>query len=197
MTLPHEGYTVILDLDDTVANMRYPLQRIMNEHTGLDLHWQNWKSLTAEDVYGVSSEEFFDIAIRESLVTRMLPHDDSEDFLWRLRDAGVTINFLTARSWLPDAQEVTEEWLKYHELQFDNVIVCNVEDNKYDYIQGMEKVLFVVDDSVRHCNGYNAMTVNRPEFVFGYTLPWNKNKMDEGVIQIGSLDDIGYHIKGL
>ena len=60
----------------------------------------------------------------------------------------------------------------------------------------MDNVLFYVDDSKSHCNKTNALTENRPEFVFAYSQKWNEGT-DEGVIRINNLLEVGKHIEGL
>ena len=114
-----------------------------------------------------------------------------------LVERGIVVKFLTARSWHPRAEAMTADWLRRHKICFDEIIVCSIEDDKADYIRHMDNVLFTVDDSVRHCNNYSAMPDNRPEFVFAYEMPWNRNVVDQNVIPIKDLFEIQNHIEGL
>lgn len=194
----YSGFTAVIDLDDTLLDMRTTLMGVLNEHTGLDLHWKNWQSLTAEEVYGVSQKDFFKVTTEKKVIERMQPHPEAQRFLFNLKFRGLKVVLLTARSWHPNGAAVTKKFLRDQQLPYDELIVCDVESHKYEYItEQMGPVLFTVDDSVRHSNGFNAMEERRPHYVFGYSHPWNAGTWNEGVIEIGSLDDIGSHIQGL
>ncbi len=192
-----QGYNAILDLDDCIASMREPLHKILNEESGMDLHWSQWSTVLADSLYGVSGPRFFELALSHRLIERMEPHPEARGFMQRLKDAGIHTTILTARGWHPRGQTVTEGWFRYWEIPFDKVTICQVTDSKVDYIQDMKKLLFTVDDSPKHCNMYARSGV--PQHVFAYEMPWTTGKLNEneGIITVNALDEIGNHIEGL
>ena len=192
----YSGRRAIVDLDDTLGGLRYVLMDVMKEKTGLYVHWSEWNILSMEAIYGMTNEQFLDIAYHEKLLEKSRPHPEASSFMKRLSDAGLEIIILTARSWHPRAKRMTENWLELYDIPYDEVIVTSLEDDKSDYIRHMDNVLLTIDDSTRHCNGY-ARLQNRPEFVFAYSMPWNEDDLDESVIRVCSLENIYNHIEGL
>lgn len=191
----YEGYRAAIDLDDCMASMREPLHHMLNEESGLQLHWSDWEKLHVESLYGVTSDRFFELALQERLIERMEPHAEAVEFMTRLADAGIHATVLTARGWHPRGLTVTEGWLRNWGIPFTEVVVCGVQDVKADYIQDMDKLLFTVDDSSRHCNQYSS-GANKPEYVFAYEMPWTLD-LDGNVIKIQNLMEIMQHIEGL
>lgn len=192
------GRTVVLDLDDTLASMREPLHKILNEEAGMDLHWSNWNTVCADSLYNVTPERFFELALAHRLIERLVPHTEAKPFMDRLAATGAKINILSARGWHPRGKTITEGWLRHWEIPYDEIFICGVEDVKADYIKDMGSILFAVDDSPRHCNQY-AQSENAPDYVFAYEMPWTERKLhpESGSILIKSLDEIGNYIEGL
>lgn len=191
------GKHAVIDLDDTLSGLRYPLMDTMNRLSGKNIHWENWGFLDIEQLYGISNDEFLDIAGEHFLLERSHPHPETRDFMFKLHEAGVETTILTARGWHPRAKEMTRDWFNLYDIPHTQIVVCDLECKKADYIRHMDNVLFTVDDSTRHCNGYHTMEVNRPEYVFVYDMPWNTANLEPGVIRIKNLHDISNHIEGL
>lgn len=191
----YSGYNVVLDLDDCMASMREPLHHILNRMSGKNLHWTEWHQLHVESLYGITSDQFFNLAVESELLEIMKPHPEAAAFTHRLRAAGIKSTILTARGWHPLGESLTKHWLASYGFVYDTLEVCNVTCVKADYIRDMDKLLFTVDDSSRHCNQY-ITSDNKPEYVFAYMMPWTLG-LNEGVIPINSLDEIGNHIEGL
>jgi hypothetical protein len=168
----------------------------LNIVTGKELHWSEWTTNHVEPLYGITNDEFLDIAAQFKFMERSLPHPEAVEFMHRLDEAGLEIVILTARAWHPRAHAITSGWLNMHGLIHHRVEVCGIFDNKADYIRHMDNVLMTIDDSQTHCNRFNAMATNRPEHVFAYGMPWNVN-VDPGVIRINSMQDVHNYIEGL
>lgn len=163
----------IVDIDDTLADMRSMICSVLNEHCDKELHWSNWNSFRVEELYGISYHDFFDLLKRNSVIENIRPHAESVEFMRNLKHAGYHITLLTARAWHPKSKEVTTRWLGEHGIVYDNLVVCNVEDDKSELVSLLYKgAAFTVDDSVTHCRSY----VKNPDIkdVFVYDMPWNK-----------------------
>lgn len=185
---------VIIDIDDTLSNLREEVMVEFNAMTGKNRHWSDWEVLKVEQLYGV--DDFLGPAYKSKLLERSRPHAETLEFMTRLALTGVEINILTAREWHPRAYDITTSWLHLYGIPYDHVMVCGLSDCKAAYIQKMKDVLFTIDDSKSHCNNYAAMSKNRPEFVFAYAMPWNTG-VNDGVIRIDNLNDVFTHIEGL
>lgn len=193
----HSGKVAIIDLDDTLGGLRHVLTDYLNEMTGKRQHWTGWTKLDVESIYGITNDSFLEIAGEKKLLEKSRPHPEAASFMTRLMAAGLHVTVLTARSWHPRASAMTKNWLDLYEIPFHDIVVCSIEDDKADYIRHMDNVLFTVDDSVRHCNTYAAMTENRPDYVFAYDMPWNRKVVDETVIPITNLHQVEKYIEGL
>lgn len=191
------GKHAVIDLDDTLSGLRYPLMDTMNRLKNKNIHWEKWGVLDIEQLYGITNDEFLLIAGENFLLERSQPHPEAREFMYKLHNAGLETTILTARGWHPRAKEMTQNWLNLYDIPHTQIVVCNLECTKADYIRHMDNVLFTIDDSPRHCNGYSTMELNRPEYVFVYDMPWNITNLESDVIRIKNLEEISNHIEGL
>lgn len=163
----------ILDIDDTLADMRSIICEDLNKIYKTDVHWTSWNTFRVEEIYGISFEDFFKFLIENKVIERMQPHPESIGFVKRLLDGGYKISALTARQWHPKAKAVTSQWLSKHNIHVDELIICDVLDNKADIVsQNFSDVDFVVDDSLTHCKNYTKC--DNISNVFIYDMPWNR-----------------------
>lgn len=189
-------HKAVVDLDDTLGGLRYVLMDTMNSIMGTDIHWADWNVLRMEDIYGITNDEFLTIAEKHMILERSRPHREAREFMQRLRAEGIETTILTARSWHPRADSMTEHWLALYDIPYTELAVCDLEYDKSNYIRHMDNVLFTVDDSARHCLRYADAQPNRPKHVFAYDMPWNRNLPDD-IIRVGNLNRIFDYIEGL
>lgn len=182
----------IVDVDDTLGNMRELLSEALNKHSGKDLNWQEWHGYSLEDVYNITNEQFFDILKSEKIIERMRSHDESLQFTNTLKKLGYKVVLLTARAWHPDSKNVTTNWATNSKIEFDDLVICNVTDCKSEIINhtygGAD---ITVDDSASHCRAYVKNENVRKVFV--YDMPWNKCQIldsNEKSIRINNLSQI-------
>lgn len=193
----YSGKTAIIDLDDTLGGLRFVLEDHMNEMMGQTKKWGDWSRLDIEEIYGITNDHFLEVAGQHKLLEKSRPHPEASAGMQMLRQSGLNLTVLTARSWHPRAELMTSNWLNLYDIPFDEIVVCSIEDDKADYIRHMDNVLLTIDDSIRHCNSYAQMECNRPEFVFAYDMPWNREALHESVIPVKSLFELQQHIEGL
>lgn len=183
--------TAILDMDDTLADMRSIVCRELNVRYDKDLHWTRWNDFRVENLYGISFDDFFSYLIENKVLERMNPHAETATFVKNLLDSDYKVTILTARKWHPNARSVTEKWLKKHSLKVHDLVICDVLDDKSKIVNdAYNKVDFVVDDSLSHCKSYvNCDNINK---VFVYDMPWNRcqNLDATRAIRIKDLNDI-------
>lgn len=163
----------ILDVDDTVADMRSTLNETLNKIHGKNLHWSEWNTFNLETVYGIDSEQFLETLRKENVIERMVAHPESAAFANELKKKGYKIHMLTARKWHPRGMEVTRKWLVDNNIKFDDITVCDITDCKSSILsQAYDKIHLTVDDSLTHCRKY--VENEAIENVFIYDMPWNK-----------------------
>lgn len=181
----------ILDIDDTIGDMRSLLCQTLNNHTGKDIHWSQWDRFRVEELYDVTYDEFFKLLQRDSIVENMHPHPESASFSQDLKAADYRVALLTARNWHPESREVTERWLASHGIAYDDLLICDVETKKADMIKDVYgSVHFTVDDSVAQNVGY--IKSRHVENVFVYDMPWNRiNAISKSrAIRVSNLNNI-------
>lgn len=163
----------ILDIDDTLADMRSIICKELNKIYSKDLHWTEWNTFRVEELYGISFEDFFKFLIERNVIERMNPHPESAEFVRTLLDDGYKISALTARKWHPNAKSITSNWLDRHNIHVDELVICDVLEDKAEIVSAnYDKIDFVVDDSLSHCKNY--IKCNNISKVFIYDMPWNR-----------------------
>lgn len=186
----------IVDVDDTLANMRASMCEALNKHCNTSIHWSKWNTFNVEHMYGINYDEFFHVLKKYKVIERLQPHEESSEFTAKLRDRGYKVTLLTARKWHDYGEAVTRRWAKDNEIYYDDVVVCSVEDCKSEIISEMfSAVNFTVDDSATHCKKFvrNSKIKN----VFVYDMPWNKCQILDGsrATRISNLNQIIENIK--
>lgn len=184
----------VIDIDDTLADMRSVLQNELQLHTGKNIHWEQWTDHSAEHLYGIDKHQFFDILRDSKILERMTPHAESINFIQSIKRTH-KVAFLTARAWHSRGLKVTKQWLKQHSFVYDELILCNVTDSKSKIInEHFGNVDFTVDDSIKHCSEYSINpNINH---VFVYDMPWNKTLTAKNINRINNLNQIVDKIYG-
>lgn len=165
--------TVVIDIDDTLGDMRNPMSDMLNRYSNKNLHWNSWNEFRTEHLYGIGYDEFLVLLRDNNIIENMKPHDESVQFMHTLADMDYRTVLLSARNWHDNAADITKDWLELHNIPYDELIICNIGDNKSDIISNIcNDIKFVVDDSIAHCMEY-AENKNI-EKVFVYDMPWNR-----------------------
>lgn len=165
----------IIDIDDTLADLRNPMCNSLNIICEEKYHWTQWTgSSSVETLYGISTTELLGAIEDDLLLENLEPHAEVAHFMRLLHELDYYVVFLTARAWHPSGEAITEKWLKKNNIEYDRLIVCPLEANKAEIVKAnFECVDFAVDDSVRHCVSYSNEPIIKNVYV--YDLPWNRN----------------------
>lgn len=179
----------IIDIDDTVADLRTIMCKELNTMCDMDVHWSQWKNVGLEDIYDITSKQLLTLLEEKQVIEQLIPHTECKAFIDALHELDYDVTFLTARKWHSNGRDVTTHWLLRHDLEYDNLILCDVTDDKSQILKDTYgKVAFTVDDSATHCASYaNNMDIER---VFVYDMPWNKRLYQPRIERITHLTDI-------
>lgn len=115
-----------IDLDGTVANYLHGAVPLLKEHYGLVPNLAK-PSYTIEEVFGLTKETrppgMRQLLYEELHLFRTLPklEDDIEMLTVKLKQDGVKVYFVTARSGSHVIREDTWYWLEHNGFQFDDV----------------------------------------------------------------------------
>lgn len=183
----------LIDIDDTLGDLKNPMMYALNKHTGKNFHWSDWKEFDIPKIYDITCEQFFEYCQRENVLSNIKPHDEAHAFLKNLRKLNTYIVLITARGWHPNGEAITCDWINEHELDIDELIIIPEHGNKADVIKKFNNIMFSVDDRIRNCRDYmNSELVDK---VFIYTAPWNSHMNNWN--HVGGGFDYHYRIRNL
>lgn len=183
----------IIDIDDTMADLRTPMCNSLNIVCEEKYHWEQWTGdNTVENLYGITTNKLLSTIEDDGLLEHLQPHPEVAEFMHLLHKLDYYVVFLTARAWHPRGVQVTEQWLKANNIEYDKLIVCPLEANKAEIVrEHFDEVDFAVDDSVRHCRSYSNEPIIKNVYV--YDIPWNRDVDVGRAKRITSLTEIlGY-----
>ena len=184
----------VIDIDDTLADLRSPMCNSLNMVCESKYHWEQWTGdNTVENLYDISTDQLLSAIEDDSLLENLIPHPEVSEFMHMLHKLDYYVTFLTARAWHPRGKEITSRWLTSHNIEYDRLIVCPLEANKAEIVKtNFVNVDFTVDDSVRHCYAYaKEQSIKN---VYMYDMPWNRNITDSRIQRITSLTEILGHM---
>jgi len=163
----------LVDLDDTLGDLKQPMMEALNAFTGKNIHWSQWNTFDVPQLYGLSNEEFLKMCIDSDILNKVIIHDSSYKFLNDLRKLGYYTVLITARGWHPEGKSITESWVSEHNLDIDELIVVGVDQSKTDVITKFDNIVFSIDDRIKHCREYMQSGMIRHVLV--YNAPWNEH----------------------
>ena len=164
-----DSMTIVLDLDDVLANLRESLYRILSAATGIDLHWRNWAHYDLRIHYAIDEARLNDVLIAEQALEVCEPEQDAALMTRTLVELGFEIVIVTARGWHPRAQSVTSSWLAAHAIHYDHLTVVPLQGNKLQALDSYSNIRLAVDDHPSHVLRYQAAGI--PTLVMD--RPWN------------------------
>jgi hypothetical protein len=161
----------LVDLDDTLIDLKEPMKWAMDSETGKDIPWQNWDHFDVPSIYGLSQDEFLELCIRHKVLENAIIHSQSHRFLQDLNNLGYYTVLITARGWHPQGKEITEQYIIDHNLEVDELILVGVDESKAELARKFGNIKFTIDDRMKHCREY--MKSGIVENVLLYDAPWN------------------------
>ena len=167
-----------IDIDDVLGPFSAVLNPALNKTFNRKIPVESWVNFNMTPLYGITSEQFFEVIIKQDLLSQMVPYPDTRRALQRLRDEGYHIVLITSRGYHPDALALTLAWLKVHDLPFDDLIIkpegiTKAEAAKDRYPKGFE---FMVDDFESNLDHMKEAGMARTLILIDQ--PWNKARSD-------------------
>lgn len=164
---------VALDLDDTIASFREPMYQLLKKLTDKDVHWNDWDRYhVGEYFYDMSGVDFCNHIVEHEVLQNIEPHDESAEVLTELYDRGYHVAIVSARSFHPDAENITKAWFDKYNLPYGSVHISTHVAPKITVLE-YDNIVVSVDDNIEHSQDY--IDSNRVKNVLLYDMPWNKN----------------------
>jgi uncharacterized HAD superfamily protein len=164
--------TIILDADDTLLDLKYPMCEKLNKYTGRSISCDQWNSFNITDIYGgLDIEDFYSLIINEKLLVNAVPYEGSKATLETLKEKGYKIVIISSRAYHPEAYEVTKQWFDEHELPYDRIHISGNGIKKSIYSNIYDNIVLTVDDNLENCEDFNNNC--KVENVLLMNQPWN------------------------
>lgn len=169
--------TIILDLDDVLANLRESLYQVLGRATGIERHWRDWQHYDLRRHYQLDSPALDALLVREQALEACQPEPGAAALTQALAALGLRQIIVTARGWHPRAAEVSRAWLAQHGMVYDDLRVVPLGGNKLEAIQDCPVIQLAVDDHPRHVARYQQQGI--PVLIMD--RPWNQEAPGERV----------------
>ena len=166
--------TIILDLDDVLANLRETLYQILHRTTRIDKHWRDWAHYDLREHFQVDNAFLDSIFKREQALESCQPEPGAAEMTQALSELGFELVIITARGWHPSASELTRDWLQRHGIQHDRLHVTQLGGNKLEVLSDTDTIALAVDDHPNNLRRYRHAGI--PALM--PSMPWNVNYHD-------------------
>lgn len=183
----------LFDLDDTLLDVKEVMYQTMRAEYGPERvpHWSLWKDFKLEKMLGISMEELIEVSNRHGTFRIVQPHLFAPFILRDLRARGWHVIILTARGgFVPQAYIETKAYLELHEMEYDELIVTNIGENKMDSLAHHDSIVFTVDDQVKNCNHFRDS--GKFEHVFLHAQTHNRCCTD--YVRLHNLFQVYHHL---
>lgn len=183
--------TVIFDIDDTIGNLKERLEMIYRNHTGdHTISCNDWTEYHVHNRYGISFDGLSELFIQDKSLEIMKPHEGIVELTAILKARGYTIEFVTARGWLPGAYDITKKWLDDNFISYDRINIVPLFQCKEEATRHIEGIELFIDDRLDHCEAMVAS--GRVGKALLYGQPWNSKFVNDNpnVIRIDNVYEV-------
>lgn len=185
--------SIVLDLDDVLANLRQTLYQVLSRSTGIDRHWHDWPNYDLCAHFTLDKSALVTLLVDEQVLELCEPESGAAAATASLAELGYELAIITARAWHPQAEAVTHHWLRTHGIHYDRLSVVPLGSNKLHALPPTE-VVMAVDDHPDNIQRYQQVGI--PTLMMH--RPWNVNHSGERIHDLDAVVDLARHrINGL
>jgi 5'(3')-deoxyribonucleotidase len=178
--------TIILDLDDVLANLRESLYRTLTRASGIDLHWRHWRSYDLCEHYPTVCDRLDEILVDDRTLESCRPEPGAQAATRGLSKLGFEIAIVTARGWHPRAEAVTRHWLDKHGIRYDHLSIVSLGSNKLGALTPFRRIALAVDDHPDHVRRYQQAGI--PAALMD--RPWNAGCEGERIFSLEGMVEL-------
>ncbi len=182
------------DVDDVLVDTASEIYRSFLLRTGIDLPISSWKDLFFTKNYKLGEDGATTMRgwwKEDKIIENARPHDFAIELIHKLSKDGYSVNMITARAWHPEAKQLTEDFIRKHNLPIDELKLLKYEESKKELLAPSAKsTVAFVDDSPHHIVG--ALELGIPAVLLRRS--WNVTEQ-ESLKNIGNLSEFIDHFK--
>lgn len=188
----------IFDIDDVIYDMKTKMYEALKEHTGQDIHPDNWTTLNMNEVFNLDYKEVVDVFLKKEVLTSGNVNFNIYPLLDYLKKNNIETKAVTARGWHPDADRITQLLFEENNIEIDSLKVIKYTEKKSDYIHQLTNydIIGYVDDSDRHITETRLMCGNNVKNYYLQDQPWNRHiQIESDMKRIQDISEIKEHIE--
>jgi len=171
----------LVDLDDSLVELKTPLMHALNEWSGKSIHWDQWHCYDLGKIYNISHADVRNCIQNNKLLHNVELKHDAMQFLNLLKSKNYLIHIVSARAWHDNAYKITLEWLNSRNVPYDALTITNHDVAKIDVVRNFyNKVDLAIDDCFHHIKDYKESGIVKHAVLIHH--PWNKNDTHDKVI---------------
>jgi uncharacterized HAD superfamily protein len=167
------------DIDDSACDFVGPCYAKLNAHFGKDLKIGDHPNYWVNEHFGLSGDEFHEIAESLRLHKELLPLEGLVDAVLKL-SAHFKIQFNTHRGGMRNPRTITTNWLNDHRFPMDSLIILKHGQPKHEHFRHRTR-LFVEDNAN---NALAAAESGRCDVVWLIDKPWNQQVAHPRIVRI-------------
>ncbi|MND12186.1 5' nucleotidase, deoxy (Pyrimidine), cytosolic type C protein (NT5C) [compost metagenome] len=164
---------VIVDIDDVVGKLGSTLNDMLNKKFNMQLPYSSFTNYDYFEKYGMSGDDFFNYIDDADLYSNLPFEDGAIDAINTMSQMGITINMVTSRGFLTNAEQITADWLERGGAKIDRLIVVPSGMSKSSHYKCFgNDYQFIVDDLP-----HNILDAIRSGVVRKFAMinqPWNQ-----------------------
>lgn len=137
---------IVLDFDDTVANLSGHIHNGFKTVLGLDVPVSQWHSYSLPKVYGVGLDDCMRVFHEHDILRKSDIYPESAKAFHLAKERGFRVGILSARGWHQDALEITLASLAEESLAVDRIELVRPGESKAIKAKVFGHISLVVDD---------------------------------------------------
>ena len=164
--------TIVLDCDDTIADLKSLMMESLNKLTGKSLKENDLYKFGINDIYGITDQGFYDCMINNHILENIKPFSETKGLLTDLLKSEYDVIIITSRAYHPNALKVTREWFAKYEIPYSKLIISEHGKKKSDYVEKEDNVVLFIDDRIENCEDF--ISSGKSKMVKLFDQPWNQ-----------------------
>lgn len=161
----------ILDLDDVILDFHSAFMEYGRETLGITMDMRNHTKYSFYKDYGMTTDEFLSHVSTDDFLSRCKPFSNAKTAVDRLREYGSKAFIVTARGYLPNADQYVEKFLNTSDIKVDDIIVTNDGIGKSYYYQKIGKIDLIIDDGFHNIEDASKSKI--VDQLYLINKPWN------------------------
>lgn len=127
-------FAIGVDVDDFLGPLSDQAHQIMVSVSGRAIPIDDGHDFQPNLLYGLTVDDFKGLIIEHQSLSKKAPYPDTTAALGAIREGGHKIVLITARAYHPDAERITPEWRRKHNLPFGQFMVVPEGQSKGSFV---------------------------------------------------------------